>query len=198
MSDGLGSLGARLLILTASVPSVGTLPNAMNEIPTSAPPDYGGFVAGIRHNLIRCIWVGNPQLFLTREQKLSFALFFLLYTFLPLIAVPVWAIVGRNWWRLLGIPAAYFGVFLGARAAARGQKAANGGFLPFVFIGLWWTEGLKSNETICALCATWGWALYLIADAAQGIWAEQTILSDPSLYERAVSEGHILVIPRRR
>jgi hypothetical protein len=71
------------------------------------------------------------------------------------------------------------------------------GFLPLLLIALWFFEGFRSRDTFYVLCATWSWALYLMADAAQRHWAEENLITSRETYERAVAADKVVVISKQ-
>jgi hypothetical protein len=155
------------------------------------------FVAGVQNRTagFKCFF-GEPFQLLTIFQKKVFAIFVILYKLAPFILVPIWAYHERNWWILLGIAASQFGLFLGARAAVQGAKSISGGFLPFVFIGLWITTGFRSVETFYSLCALWSWALFLIAEDYQNDCARQNLVASSALFDDAIANQKIMVVRR--
>jgi len=164
------------------------------ELPPA--PDHEQFVAGMRQQTTACHFLGEPFQFLTPAQKKKFAVFVVLYAVAPIVLVPLWAYHERNWWLLVGVIAAFVGLFLGSRASTQGGKATSGGFLPILLIVLWFTEGFRGRDTFYTLCATWSWALYLMADAAQRHWAEENLVASKDTYERAVADKRVVIIPK--
>jgi FtsH-binding integral membrane protein len=139
---------------------------------------------------------GEPFQLLTIPQKKIFALFVIFYKFAPFVLVPIWAYHERNWWILFGIAASQFGIFLAARAAVRGAKSASGGFLPFVFIGLWIATGIRSIETFYSLWALWSWALFLIAEDYQRHCATQNLVASSAVFDDAVTNQKVMIVRR--
>jgi hypothetical protein len=155
------------------------------------------FVAGVGNGTMgfKCFF-GEPFQLLTIPQKKIFAIFVILYKFAPFILVPIWAYHERNWWILFGIPASQFGIFLAARAAVQGAKSSSGGFLSFLFIGLWLATGFRSIETFYSLCALWSWALFLIADSYQDDCARQNLVASSTVVDDAVANQKIMIVRR--
>ncbi|MCX7007253.1 MAG: hypothetical protein NTY53_08390 [Kiritimatiellaeota bacterium] len=155
------------------------------------------FVEGLQNGTMAftCSF-GEPFQFLSIPQKKVFSIFVILHKFAPIVLVPIWAFYEHNWWILLGIVASQLGLFLAARATVEGAKSASGGFLPFLFVGLWIWTGFHSTETICSLCALWSWALFLIADQYQSLFAERNLINNPELFYDAATSGKIMIVRR--
>ena len=114
--------------------------------------------------------------FRTVSQRKKFAVLVMLHTHAPFIFVPLWANYERSDWFFLGIPAALFGLFLGARAGARGATATNCEFLPFLLLALFFVDGFRSLGFFLVLCAIWSRTIYLIAEDTLFRWAYHTFM----------------------
>ena len=154
---------------------------------------HAEFVIGMQCRTIGCQFMGEPFALLTIPQKKIFAVFVILYKIAPFVLIPAWAYYKHNWWILLGIAASQFGIFLAARATVQGAKSASGGFLPFVFIGLWIVEGIRSTETFYSLCALWSWALFLIAEDFQRDWATKNLVTSSTVFDDAMASRKIVI-----
>ena len=159
---------------------------------TAVPHDE--FIVGFERGTIGFHFIGEPSELLAVPQKKKFAVFVILHTLAPFILIPLWAYHERNWWLLSGIAASLFGIFFATRAAVQGPKSASGGFLPFVFIGLWITTGIRSSETFYSLCALWSWALFLIAEDFQRRCATQNLITSSTVFDEAIANQKIVVI----
>jgi hypothetical protein len=95
-------------------------------------------------------------------MKYMSKLFFVLYVFAPLIAIPYWAYSNNNWYLLFAIAFSYFGSY----------SAFSPRIKSFIFIfqmlcvGVWIGEGFSIHQyiTFFFLCSLWGYLTAKIAE----------------------------------
>jgi hypothetical protein len=152
---------------------------------------HAEFAAGAKNGTIgfKCV-TGEPQQFLTGARKAIFNIFVLLYSFAPLILIPIWAYHERNAWLLVGIAVSYIASY---SAAARSK-------LIFLFlllcIGVWLKAGFNFHQYItffffCALC---GYLFFQLAESTQNEYALQSLIERPDIFNRAIAEHRIMIV----
>jgi hypothetical protein len=95
-------------------------------------------------------------------MKYMSKLFFVLYVFAPLIAIPYWAYSNANWYLLFGIAFSYFGSY-----SASSPRLKSYIFLfTIISLGVWIGEGFSIHQyiTFFFFCSLWGYLTAKIAE----------------------------------
>jgi hypothetical protein len=156
---------------------------------------HAEFAAGAQNGTIgfKCI-VGEPQQFIRGARKAIFNLFVLLYMIGPLILVTLWAYHEGNALLLIGIPVSYLGSF----------SAASHSKLIFLFlmlcIGVWLKTGFSFHHyiTFFFFSASWGYLFFELAESTQNTYALQSLSECPDIFNRAIQEHRIIVVPKEQ
>jgi hypothetical protein len=154
---------------------------------------HADFVAGVRNGSMGFQCMGfEPNLLVRGVRRTILNVLVLSYAVLPIVVVPVWAWYYRDWWLLLGVPAAYAGSF----SATWRSK------LIYVFfclcVGVWLRNGFSTHQfiTFFFFWSLWGYMLFLIAEHAQEQFSIQSLVENPDLFQRAVAHNKIKIVRR--
>ena len=155
---------------------------------------HDDFVAGVQKGTLgfKCMR-GEPSSLVTGTRKTIFNLLVLLYMVVPFFLVPGWAFYQHDWWLLIGIPVSYVATY----SATRGSKIIF--LFMLVCLGVWIRGGFSIHQyvTFFFFCALWGYILFQMAESAQNEYALQSLVENPDLFTRALSERKIMIVRRQ-
>jgi hypothetical protein len=147
---------------------------------------HADFAAQLRRDTIGCL-LGRPYRRVPGLLATTLSLLIALYTFAPLVGIPVWAYHAGDWWLLTAIPITYLAILSAA------QLSRVSFYLLCYGIGFWLSHGFDIHQrtTFCILCALTAYVLFQLATALELSCARQALLSSPEIYDEARAGGRI-------
>src|SRR5436305_11809385 len=87
--------------------------------------------------------------------------------------------------------------YIATSSATRGSKIIF--LFMLVCIGVWIRSGFSIHQyvTFFFFCALWGYILFQMAESAQNEYALQSLVENPDLFTRALSERKIMIVRRQ-
>jgi hypothetical protein len=133
-----------------------------------------------------------------------FNIFVMLYMIVPIIVIPILAIMKGNWYLLFGILFSYGASFSATWAPliSPGSTKGRSSIIAMLLVGStvrWLVSGFHFFDltTFYFVCVFWGYLFFEIADNTQDEYALQMLTESPRLFDNAISAGVIRIIRRR-
>ncbi len=137
---------------------------------------------------------GEPIQLATRSRKIKFNVLALLYLVGPSIAIPLLAYFDKNWWLLVGVFSAAVDTRLAAHLIYHTKIQNAIRLLLFtIFAGSWLVFGIHNIFTIYSLSALWGFALFVLAERIQKIYALASLVESADIFNAAIAQKKIVI-----
>jgi hypothetical protein len=160
---------------------------------------HAEFAAGVRNKTIGFMVTSGEAFELIMGARRTRVLGIMaMYSVAPLILVPVWALLERNWWILTGIPLSWAGTQFAVWSQVRQTRNPFGWITVLGFSVSCVTLGAHNLVTTLFACAFWGYFFFAEADRAQEQGAIRTLVERPDLFDAAIAKGRIRILRRER
>src|SRR4029077_2314487 len=151
---------------------------------------HADFAAQLRSDTISC-FLGRPYRRVAGPLATMLSLLIALYTFAPLVGIPIWAYHADDWWLLGAIPITYLAIL------SASQPSRIIFYVLCVGVGFWLSHGFAIHQrtTFYILCALTSYVLFQIATALELSCARQALLSSAEIYNEALAGARIRLVP---
>lgn len=159
---------------------------------------HSEFVSGILNKKLGFkVMKGEPSSLLKGYRKFIFNILVMLYSFAPLLIIPLWAYFESNWWFLIGIVISFIATRFSSKLIYNVKRQNSiGGFLFIAVIVLWISLGIPNYYTFFTLITLWGFMLFQIADNVEKEYAIQMLMDDPEIFDKSISQNKIMIFDR--
>jgi len=156
------------------------------------------FVTGILNKKLGFkVMKGEPSALLKGYRKIIFNIIVMLYSFAPLLFIPLWAYIESNWWLLIGIIISFIATRFSAKLIYNEKRQNSiGGFLFIACIVLWIYLGIHNYYTFFTLSALWGFMFFQIADNVEKEYAIQMLIENSEIFDKAIAQNKIMIFDR--